>query len=53
MEIQEQRQGAVTVIKPIGPLVGNDAEEFKKKVEEATSAKCVVLAPGETWTVEG
>jgi len=34
------------------PPIKQDAEEFKKKVEEATSAKCVVLAPGESWTVE-
>lgn len=33
MEIQEQRQGAVTVIKPIGPLVGADAEEFKQAAD--------------------
>lgn len=33
MEIQEQRQGAVTVIKPIGPLVGADAEQFKQAAE--------------------
>jgi len=29
MEIQEQRHGAVTVLKPVGPLVGTDAEQFK------------------------
>jgi L-ascorbate metabolism protein UlaG (beta-lactamase superfamily) len=34
------------------PPIQQDAGEFKKKVEEATSAKCVVLAPGESWTVE-
>ncbi len=28
MEILEQRQGAVTVLKPRGPLVGMAAEEF-------------------------
>jgi anti-anti-sigma factor len=33
MDIQEQRQGAVTVIKPIGPLVAADAEQFKQMVE--------------------
>ncbi len=33
MDIQEQRQGAVTVIKPIGPLVAADAEQFKTAVE--------------------
>lgn len=29
MEIQEQRHGAVTVIKPNGPLCQADAEQFK------------------------
>lgn len=35
MEILEQRQGAVTVVKPIGPLVGGDAESFKMKLDDA------------------
>ncbi len=30
MEINEQRQGAVTVLKPQGPLVAQDAEQFKE-----------------------
>lgn len=34
------------------PPIQQDAEAFKKAVEESTSAKCVVLAPGETWDVE-
>lgn len=34
MEIQEQRQGAVTVLKPRGPLAGTDAEQFKQKATE-------------------
>ena len=34
MEILEQRQGAVTVLKPQGPLVGPDAELFKSRVAE-------------------
>ncbi|MCW5764894.1 MAG: STAS domain-containing protein [Phycisphaeraceae bacterium] len=34
MQIDEQRQGAVTVVKPIGALVGADAEQFKKHVAE-------------------
>ncbi|MEX2314629.1 MAG: metal-dependent hydrolase, partial [Thermomicrobiales bacterium] len=34
------------------PPIQQDAQEFKKAVEEATSAKCVVLAPGESWVVE-
>jgi anti-sigma B factor antagonist len=29
MEIQEQRHGAVSVLKPVGPLTGTDAEQFK------------------------
>lgn len=32
MEIQEQRQGAVTVLKPSGPLNQDDAEQFRQKV---------------------
>lgn len=35
MEILEQRQGAVTVVKPRGPLVGTDADMFKEKLVEA------------------
>lgn len=35
MEILEQRQGAVTVVKPIGPLLGADAESFKLKLTDA------------------
>jgi L-ascorbate metabolism protein UlaG (beta-lactamase superfamily) len=34
------------------PPIQQDPEEFKKKVEEQTAAKCVVLAPGEDWVVE-
>ena len=30
MEINEQRQGAVTVLKPQGPLVAQDADQFKE-----------------------
>ncbi|MGH7130757.1 MAG: STAS domain-containing protein [Phycisphaerales bacterium] len=35
MQISEQRQGAVTVLKPQGPLVGADAEQFKNEVTQA------------------
>lgn len=35
------------------PPIQQDVQEFKKKVEEATNARCIVLAPGESWTVEG
>ncbi|MBK9187889.1 MAG: STAS domain-containing protein [Phycisphaerales bacterium] len=34
MEIQEQRHGAVTVLKPQGPLCQADAEMFGKKLQE-------------------
>ncbi|MAE66190.1 MAG: hypothetical protein CMJ18_18120 [Phycisphaeraceae bacterium] len=34
MEIQEQRQGAVSVIKPVGPLSADDAERFKECLVE-------------------
>jgi anti-anti-sigma factor len=31
MEINEQSHGAVTVLKPMGPLLNPDAEQFKKR----------------------
>ena len=34
MEIDEQRLGAVTVIRPRGPLVGNDASELLARIRE-------------------
>jgi L-ascorbate metabolism protein UlaG (beta-lactamase superfamily) len=34
------------------PPIQQNAEEFKRKVEESTNATCVVLQPGETWEVE-
>lgn len=34
MEIQETRQGAVTVLKPQGPLAMGDAEQFKATAGE-------------------
>jgi anti-sigma B factor antagonist len=34
MEIQEQSQGAVTVLKPTGPLVEADAAQFKVRAIE-------------------
>ncbi len=34
MEIQEKRQGAVTVIRPQGPLVAEDAEQFRLRLGE-------------------
>ncbi len=34
MQIQEQRQGAVIVLKPIGPLTGTDADTFRARVSQ-------------------
>lgn len=34
MDIQESREGAVTVLKPLGPLVLGDADEFRRRLEE-------------------
>lgn len=34
MEIQQQSQGAVTVLKPVGPLIEPDAEQFKKEASD-------------------
>ena len=34
MEILQQRQGAVTVLKPSGPLAGPDVEVFAARVNE-------------------
>jgi anti-anti-sigma factor len=35
MQIRERKQGAVIVLKPEGPLAGNDAEEFKSRLVQA------------------
>ena len=37
MEITESRQGAVTVVKPTGPLCRADTPAFKSRLAEATS----------------
>lgn len=37
MDIQEQRHGAVTVVKPVGPLVQGDSEQFLTRLNEVTS----------------
>jgi anti-anti-sigma factor len=37
VEIQEQRQGAVTVLRPVGPLCGDDAESFRARCAEVAS----------------
>ena len=34
MRIQEQKHGAVTVLKPAGPLVEDDVESFKSRLLE-------------------
>ena len=34
MEIQENRHGAVTVVKPVGPLVGPDGDRLKAHVQD-------------------
>ena len=35
MDITQEHQGAVTILKPKGPLVGDDAEQFKDHLAEA------------------
>ena len=45
MKIQESKQGAVTVLKPAGPLIQNDAGEFKSvatRVLESSLGRFVV-----------
>ena len=32
MQIQEQKKGAVTVLRPVGPLTQDDAEQFKTRL---------------------
>jgi anti-anti-sigma factor len=38
MDFHMQRQGAVTVIKPAGPILGTDAEQFRAIVAEAAAS---------------
>lgn len=38
MEIREQRHGAVTVLRPIGPLVAADAKGFSARLEQSLKA---------------
>ena len=33
------------------PLIGADPEEFKAKVESQTKIKCIILAPGESYSI--
>src|SRR5580704_7065007 len=45
MKVTEQRQGAVTVLKPEGPLVEADIKDFSSALSQATNAnlgRCVV-----------
>lgn len=37
MEIQESRQGAVTVVKPMGPICQGDAAQFRAAVDDVRS----------------
>ena len=49
MEIQLQKQGAVTVLKPVGALTATDAEGFRAKIRDAADAalgRIVVDAAG-------
>jgi len=34
MEIQEERKGAVTVLRPVGPLTQADVEQFQGRLKE-------------------
>ena len=38
MEIDEQKHGAVTVLKPRGPLVQEDAEQFEQMLNDRLSS---------------
>jgi len=38
MDIEQERQGAVTVLKPKGPLIADDAEDFKSHLTEVFSS---------------
>jgi len=38
MDIQTQRQGAITILRPQGPLFGQDAEQVKAALIEASGA---------------
>jgi anti-anti-sigma factor len=47
MNFHEQTMGAVTVIKPDGPLLGEDADQFRKRILEllaSSMGRCVVDA---------
>jgi len=38
MQIQEQKQGAVTVLRPVGPLIQDDAAQFKTRLMDVRKA---------------
>ena len=38
MQIQEQKQGAVTVLKPAGPLTEPEVKQFRATVEKAAAS---------------
>src|SRR4051812_33335178 len=49
MKVTEQRQGAVTVLKPEGPLVADDVKAFASALSAASSTsmgRCVVDLSG-------
>ena len=49
MKIHQQSQGAVTVLSPKGPLIGDDADEFRARMLEAlreTRGRAVLDASG-------
>lgn len=37
MDIEEQRKGAVTVVRPVGPLCAEDVEQFKRRLTDVFS----------------
>ena len=37
MDIQEERKGAITVLRPVGPLVQQDADQFKSRLLQVRS----------------
>lgn len=53
MEIEEQRHGAVTVLRPRGPLIQSDADQFRKRAAEVMAkslGRFVVDASGIAYT---
>lgn len=49
MQIAEQRNGAITVLSPQGPISGTDAEAFKRAAMDAIAraqGRCVIDAAG-------